>query len=299
MSRVLKVFHLTSLGLGLLSGVALIFNIIIFSILYPQVTQLFEMDPSWETYGIVVAINIILVSFFQLVGVITLLSYLIVEKQTSLQLILALVTGILSGLMLLADIALLSDIGTQYTMSLETQGEWIILFISYGLHVVSLVLIVMTVFSNLQREKGPAERVLKDEVLFLSLHSTGVICGMLGLMGVITGLFSGFSLWIMEGLIVTLSGLILSPYLVILFIWLFRCFLGNLGPSLDEKQSQDLARAGMFSMIISLPMMVGFFGLQVSSFSQEAWSVLWMPLLIFLVLTIFSGLVLGYFRSYS
>ena len=52
--------------------VALIVNCVIFGILYPQVTQFMEMDPNWETYGVVVAINIIITAIFQLISVITL-----------------------------------------------------------------------------------------------------------------------------------------------------------------------------------------------------------------------------------
>jgi hypothetical protein len=299
MSRFLKTFHLASLGLGLLSAVAVIFNIIIFSILYPQVTQLMELDPSWESYGIVVGVNIIIVSLFQLISVITLLTYLIVEKDTYTLMIVAIVTGILSGIMILGDMALLSDIGKEFEQGWQTRGEWIVLFISYGLHVFSLIATLISIIKNLNRDKDTQEQVVKDEVLFLSLHSTGVISGWLGLIGVVAGLVSGLSLWYIERLVILLGTMVLTPYVVILGIWTLRRRLGNLEPGLDEKQYQDLSSSGLWTLVITFPVMLVFFIFQLSIYSKDSWDVLWLPLLVFVALTSFSSLTLRSFKEYS
>jgi hypothetical protein len=298
MPRFLKSFHLITLSLGFLAIVALIFNLGIFAILYPQVTQLVEFDPSWESYGVVAAINIITIAIFQLCGVCTLLAHMIIQKKTSTLVILAIVTGIISGLMVLSDITLLSDIGKEYAQGWQTRGEWKILFNSYGLHILSLVLAMVSIIKNLRDDKKPAEQVMKDEVLFLSLHTTGLICGGLGLLGVVAGLFSDLSLWMMERIVVVMGLIVLSPYLVILGIWIFRRNLGGVTPGLDEKQFQDLATAGLWTLIFTLPLMLLFFGLQLSSLAKESWSALWLPLLVFSALISFSSLTLRYFREY-
>ena len=180
MSRFLKSLHLTALSFGFLAAVAIICNLVIFSILYPQVTQLMEQQPSWETYGIVAAINIIVIAFYQLFSVIALLAHLISQKKTSFLIVAAITIGIISGLMVVGDITLLSDIGSEYEVGWQTRGEWWILFISYGLHILSLVLGIISLIRNLKQQAGSEEQILKDEVLFLSLHSTGIICGALG-----------------------------------------------------------------------------------------------------------------------
>lgn len=297
MSRFLKSFHLTSLGLGSLSVAALIVNSVIFGILYPQVTRFEEMDPGWESYGVVVGINMIIIALFQLVSVITLLIYLIKQKRTSLLLIFAIVTGIISGVMILGDMALLSDIGKEYQEGWQTRGEWIMLFISCGLHMVSLVLALTQIIRNLNEAQAQAEQVMKDEVLFLSLHSTGVICGATGLIGVFTAIFSSLSLWMIERIVVVIGMIILLPYLVLLGIWVFRRKLGDVTPGLDEKQIYDLAVAGMWTLVGVLPLMILFFGLRFFPFSKAHWDALWLPLLLFLALTAFSSLTLGYFRE--
>jgi hypothetical protein len=296
MSRSLKSLHLIALSLGFLSAVAVVINLAIFAILYPQVTQLLAEQPSWETYGAVAAINIILIAFYQLLSVIALLAHLISRKKTSTLVVAAIAIGIISGIMILGDITLLSDIGTEYEAGLQTRGEWWILFASYGLHILSLILGLLALSRNLNQDPKPEEQVLKDEVLFLSLHTTGVICGCLGLMGVGAAILSEMSLWMMERIVVVLGLLVLSPYLVTLAIWLFRRWWGESSPGLDEKQFQDLAGAGLRTLIISLTVTAVFFGFQLFPLAKEAWHALWFPLLIFLSLLFFSSLALRAYR---
>ena len=297
MSRTLKALHYASLSLGLLTTVGVVLNLIIFSILFPQVTQLMEYQPRWETYGIVAAINIIILAFFQLLSVITLLAHLIIHKRTSTLVILAIVTGILSGIMILGDIALLSDIGSQYEVGWHTIQEWTVLFISYGLHIISLVFGLIVLIRNLNQTETSGEMPLKDEVLIRSMQSSGVICGTIGLVGVVAGMASNLDLWMMERVVIILSLITISPYLITLLIWLFRRHLSNVDPKLDERQSQDLSTAGFRTLIVSLLVALMYFGLQLSSLAREGWQVLWFPLLVFLSLTLFSGLSLADFRT--
>jgi hypothetical protein len=296
MPRFLKSLHLAALSLGFLGTVAAAFNIVIFSILFPQVTQLLAEKPSWETYGVVAAINIIVIALYQLLSVITLLAHLIARKQTSTLVVGAITIGIISGLMVLGDITLLSDIGNEYEAGLQTRGEWMMLFASYGLHLLSLGTGMLALVRNLNQSPTSAVEPLKDEVLFLSLHSTGVICGFLGLAGVIAGIFSKIPAWMMSQAASMLSLVILSPYLAILSVWLFRRFWGESQPGLDEKQTQDLAGSGLKTLLVCLPLMAVFYRLQLSPYSNELYPVLWFPLLLFLILPLFSSLVLGSYR---
>ena len=296
MPRILKTFHYISLGLGFLSLVALIFNLYFFSLYYPVATQFLELDPSLESLGIVAALNIITIALFHLVCVLTLLVHLIKQNQISALVISAIALGIISGIMNLGDVALLSDIGKEYPLGWETQGEWMVLFISYGLHAITLALGLISLNLNLKGDQGPADQVIKDEVLFLSLHSTGLISGCLGLLGVISAFFFPLEAWIMRRVIPTLGIIILSPFLVILVIWLFRKRLGAGQPDLDEKQSGDLARASLFTLSLIIPVVIVFFGFQISGRLPESLQLLWLPLLVFGTLTSLSGFTLRYFQ---
>ena len=296
MSRFLKSFHLTALSFGFLAAAGIACNLVIFSILYPQITQFLEAKPSWETYGIVAAINIIVIAFYQLFSVIALLAHLISQKKTSFLVVAAIAIGIISGLMILGDITLLSDIGNEYEAGLQTRSEWWILFASYALHILSLVLGIIALIRNLNRSAESDESVLKDEVLFLSLHSIGIICGALGLTGVTAGLFTTMETWKLGSITGILSTLILTPYLVILAVWLLRRFWGETKPGLDEKQSRDLASAGLTTLLIAIPIMMIYYRLQIIQPGRDSLAILWLPLLLFLSLFLFSSLSL---RSYG
>ena len=89
--------------------------------------------------------------------------------------------------------------------------------------------------------------------------------------------------------------LIISPYLVILAIWIFRRFWGFPSPDIDEKQFYDLARAGLTALLASLPVMAIFYRVQITQ-KGGIFAVLWFPLLLFLALSLFSSLVLRSYR---
>jgi hypothetical protein len=297
MSRTLKNFHLFSLGFGFLATIALIFNLVFLSLLYPLITGFQELAPTWETLGIVAALNIIVIALFHLSSVLTLLIHLILQKQTSTLKIAAISLGVISGVMILGDIALLSDISKEYLMGWQTRGEWIILFISYGLHVLYIALGMYFLFTNLEKEQPPVEQTVKDEVLFLSLLSTGWICGCLGLLAVIAALFTTIPSWIMVQAIPTFGSIILSPYCLILGIWLFRSKLERLSSWLDEKQYQDIARASLWTLLITFPLVIVFYGLQFHQGFEGNWNYLWFPAYLFTTLLIFSSLAQSFYRN--
>lgn len=296
MPRFLRSLHLTAISLGFLSAIAVAFNLAIFAILYPQVTQLFAEDPTWEAYGVIAAINILVIALYQLLSVAALLAHIITRKKTSALITAAIAVGIISGLMVLGDITLLGDIGKEYQAGLQTQGEWLILFASYGLHLLSLGLGTIALIRSFKIDPQDEEQALKDEVLFLTLHSTGAICGLLGLAGFAASLFSHLPPWMLQMIVSILSLLIISPYLVLLLIWLFRRFWGDPSPGLDEKQSQDLAAAGLQTLLAAILAMAVFYRLQLGMAASDFLPILWFPLLLFLSLSLFSLLTLRAYR---
>lgn len=298
MFRIMKSIHLFSIGTGFLASVAWVFNLVFFLLLFPRISQFQVLDPSWENLGIVAGLNIIILAIFHLSCVLILLTYLIVHKKYSFINISAIVIGIISGIMIMADLTMLSEIGKEYTLGWQTQGEWMILFISYGTHIAALALGLISLIRNLERGIEPSDMIIKDEVLFLSLISTGVISGWLGLLGVFSGIISKAPLQLMEQIVPVLGLIILTPFLVILLIWILRGILSGVKTGLDEKQYHDLAVSGLISLIITLPVMIVFFGFQISPGTDGNLSVLWLPLLVFLALAVFSSLVMRYFREY-
>jgi len=296
MSRTMKSLHLFALGAGLLATIALIFNLVFFTLLYPVTTKFLDLDPSLESMGVVAGLNIFIGALFHLCSVIALLAFLIIHKQVRVINISAIALGIISGIMTLGDLALLSDIGDQHAAGLGSSGEWTVLFVSYGLRTLTLILSLWGLIINLMQTRDPDQEIIKDEVLFFSLLSTGAFSGWLGLAGVIAALFSRLSLWMMKRIIPTLGTIIMAPFLVLLVVWIFRSRLTNVKPGLDEKQYQDMAVSGLKTLIITLLVTLIYFVFQLSPIARESWNILWLPLLIFLALAIFSSLALHYLK---
>jgi hypothetical protein len=296
MSQLLKRLHLLSLSFGFLSAVALIFNTVIFILLFPEVTQFQELSRPWESFGLVVGLNFLAISLFHLSTVVTLLMHLTIQKTTTRLKGITVALGIISGIMILVDMVLLSDIGKEYVHGLQTRGEWIVLFISYGLHVIFLILALISIITNLEEDQKPAENVLKDEVLFLSLHSTGWVCGCLGTLCVAAAFFTKIPTRIMIQVIPTFGTLILSPYVFILGLWLYKKRGEKIGSWLDEKQFLDISRASLWTLLISAPIMIGYFSLQAVSSIQEHWNLLWFPAYLFSTLLVFSSLTQRFYR---
>jgi hypothetical protein len=124
-----------------------------------------------------------------------------------------------------------------------------------------------------------------------------LISGILGLLGILSAFFFPLKAWIMSRVIPVLSSIILSPFLVILVIWLFRKHLGAGQPELDEKQSGDLARASLNTLSLIIPSLILYFGFQISGALTESLQLLWLPLLVFGALALLSGFSLRYFQS--
>jgi len=297
MKPFLKRTHLFSLSFGLLAGVGFLFNVVLFILLYPRITGFMELDPVWDTLGMVAALNMIVIALFHLASVLTLLAQLVQHKTYSPLRIGAVTLGVLSGFMVLGDIALLSDIGKEYLEGWQTRGEWIVLFTSYGLHALYLASGLTVLINNLQQDSPPPAETAKDETLFLSLLSTGWICGCIGLLAVSTVFFVSIPDWIMIRAIPTFGGLILSPYLFILGVWLWKSRAEQDTPWLDEKQWQDTARAGLWTLLGTLPLVGVFYTLQFLQNFQGTWNYLWFPVYLFLGLLLFSSLTQWFYQQ--
>jgi hypothetical protein len=237
-----------------------------------------------------------LIGFFHLFTVITLVLQVIIKRSASFLKILTIVIGIISGLLLLSDLAMLQDIGHEYELGWNTTGEWTILFINHGLHALFTVLALLTLSTRRKIDRELAETALKDDVLFNAAHMTGLLCGGIGLIATIIVLTTRNPL-LVKLLSIPIGVLVLLPYPFILGIWLFIKRKEKPKEWLDEKQFQDISRAGLWSTIILLPCMIAIGILQQVNGSGSAWSFIWLPVYIFLSMLVFSSTALASSRK--
>ena len=92
--------------------------------------------------------------------------------------------GVVSAIMLFADIAALSDIGKQTLAGLNSRGEWLIVFSDNGLRAVFLLLAaVALVRANRIVRSGSQEDDPRD-VEFITVHEVGFVSALLAVAAV-------------------------------------------------------------------------------------------------------------------
>ena len=79
------------------------------------------------------------------------------------------------------------------------------------------------------------------------------------------------------------------PYILIVFYWLIIKCREKVGGWYDEKQYQDITKASLFTLVVSVIIMTAIFLVQyfVSAFDFITFT--WFPFYIFLVLLLFSS----------
>ena len=288
MNKSLKRLRIASLSLGIIAASGLIYNLILFAFLRPRVLNFETLGDQMILLGDLTGLSLIVIGIFHLCTVITLLLQITVQKSAGTLKVLTGVVGIISGLLLLSDLAMLSDIGKEYVQGWDTSSEWAILFINHGLHILFTVLAFLALTMRGKMDGHPEEIAAKDDVLFATAHTTGLLCGGIGLIAILLVLVTSVPNWLIEALSLPIGLLVLLPYLLILGTWLFMKRREKVREWFDEKQFQDISRAGLWTLAITLPCMVAIGILQRVNGPGSAWDFLWLPLYVFLSIAIFS-----------
>ena len=292
MDRLIKNMRIISLSLGLLSAFGLIYNLCLFSYLRPRVINFEALGSQVEILGVFAGVCLIIIAVFHLCAVGTLLLQITTLKQTGLLKILSVVLGIISGLLILSDLAMLQDIGRQYEMGWDTAGEWTILSINHGIHLL-LTILAFPALAGKSKESGDSEETaLKETVLFTTTHTTGLLCGAIGLIAILLALLIPLPTIVIEAIVMPIGLLILLPYLIILVIWLLMKRKEAFKEWFDEKQFQDVTKASLWSLIITIPCMITIGIVQRANAPGNVYYSVWLPIYIFLCMLTFSATIL-------
>jgi MFS family permease len=290
MNKLLHRLHVLSVSLGLVAAIGFVYNSVILGLLFPKIERFDPIGTQWETAGIVVGVSLFMIADFHLASVLTLLLRSIQFRAVSWRVAALLVLGILSGILILADVTMLQEIGKQYAQGWHSTGEWIILFTSTTLHALFIGLGLSTLLANLRApSSSPDEPMLRDHVVFQLTHLTGFLCGALGTAAWITAVALRVPTQIVEKTVITLGSLILMPYFLILMFWLWSKRKDFIRDWFDEKQMHDLAKASLGTLFVTPPAMILLYLLQVNLPNGELWSLLWLPAYLFLTLLTFSA----------
>ncbi len=163
------------------------------------------------------------------------------------------VAVVLSGVFLLSDCTLLSDIGKEYARW-DVSDQWLML---YGFTAFHIAVTVWGLLAGLtEKRKAPEARgEIGRDAFFLSMNQIGVLCGALGISACVLSLWGIVPDRFRAAWLMALAILSVFPLAVYLFYMVIRNRRKPLRSWFDEKQTADLgagALVSVFSMMVVL-----------------------------------------------
>jgi hypothetical protein len=297
--KALRVTGIISLVLGFASFCFLINNFMVFEYIRPLTLRFEKLGSDVDRLMIFVGAGFIAVFIFHVCSILNLILQLKFFKRFSILRAFAVFAGVLSILLLVGNLGLLSDIGKESKLGLDTSGEWIFLYVNHFLHAAFIMLMFGLIVSSFQilKKNLPSESVIKDEVVFITAQYIGIFCGILGFISLAAYLISGLPFWIVKKAVVPTSAIIVMPYCFIVLDWLIFKLKDKIVNWYDEKQFQDIAKASLVTLIVSFPAMSLMYMLKYPNLPESYVTYFWFPFYLFLVLFTFSSSVLYFNRK--
>lgn len=204
----------------------------------------------------------------------------------------ALLYSALCILLLLGEKTMINEMARETRMGWTPAGEQTVLFAFLAVQFIYVLLILGHLYRmrcSFNQYQTPVS-ALCDDTIFVAVHIIGIICGL-------TGLAINFGFMRRDPpdqekshFIVTYC-VILIPYGIAVLYWLLMRIREQFGDWYDEKQLQDICKAGFVTLLLSIPGMAGLFVF------SEPMSALWFPHYLFLILLLFSGTTLCLYKS--
>jgi hypothetical protein len=297
MKKKLKISVLFSLILGIISTAGLFYNFFTYEIIRPK-TLAFEPLGTTETYMIFIWISMLIAFLFHFSAFITSFFRFQYLKKTTLPGMITLFLCIISFVGLVGDWALLNDIGKEYKLGIATNSEWntlYLLLLAHGLFYVFMFGLLIQTFKALKQPE-PSDEAIKDEIIFTIAQYVGIICGSIGLGFTFAILIIPVANWMLKYLILFYCPFFIFPYGLIVLYWLLLKRKEKISEWYDEKQWQDVTKAGWLTLLLSIPGLGLLYLINLVQ-SQSAATVLWFPYYLFLILLLFSGGTLYFGRQ--
>jgi len=286
-----------TLALALASLCGLAYNIIFYEALRPKVLVFGDISGILDKMEIYFGISFLIILLFHISAILTLGFQLKFFKKENLLRAFIFFMAIISMLLVLADFALLGDIGKEHAAGLDTSGEWPVLYFSQAFHFVFIFFLLVLLFFTRRSvlNKYREERVVKDEATFINAQYIGIFCGVFGI-GVFSWMSASMPLWAIKKGIFVMSLIIVLPYIILAAYWLAMKIKEKTWQWYDEKQFQDISKASLVTMVLSIIIMLAIFLVQYFNEAFDFVAIIWFPFYIFLVLLIFSSSTL-YFNK--
>jgi hypothetical protein len=198
---------------------------------------------------------------------------------------------ILSGINILTDITILTDIGHEYPFW-DVSGYWIYLYLCNAFHV-----LVVGIGLVLNRNVPPVQlRDLfqqirsGDDAIFRSLHQIGLISACIGIIGMIWVILAEVTERFEAAYLLVAVVFALFPRMAMLMYWGIRNSKKPVQQWMDEKQFSDMAFGSLIMTSIAMPLIVVaaiLSAVNAVNFPAYAWL-----MLVFLIMLLIHSLVM-------
>jgi len=303
MKKLLSLSEKITLIFWFISIPAFIYNLILYVRIDMRTVNFEVINSLIGKEQIYAAISVILIFIFHLSAISAIILSLKVVSRESIFLSFKFFISIISLIMIFGDFALISDIVKEYNAGLPgIASEFVILYFSQFLHLLFYCLIIIFIILSKKAKKIPgqtdAELPLKDEAIFINTQYVGIFVSIFGL-AILISLSVSSPLWAIKKGIVAVCALLIIPYAAIAIYWLIIKLRERVTEWYDEKQFQDVTKAGFISFLSSIAILVIFFVLQNVLKKFLLLNVIWFPLYFFIALLIFSWTLLYFSKKAS
>ena len=246
-----KLLRSVSVVLGLASTAFFVIDYFIFTRLRPKMVNFEAVSPAEEELMNWVGIGLLSFLAFCLLSLFQTAKFLKNARKITLFSLFLIVSGVLSLLFILGDVALLSDIGKQYKHGLA-QPEWLVLYPVMAFQFSTAIIFTYLHFFGFSKEKQ-VKHIARDNNIFLVVQYVGVICGLLGLTSSsLRFLFPGATQQV--HIVMSLITL-LMPYALAVGYWLITKLQEEHRQWYDEKQIQEIGKSAFLTLFFSVILM--------------------------------------------
>lgn len=273
-----------SILFGFLTVALFVFNFFVLLRLKPKMVIFESLTRFEEGLLTILGFGLLLILTFYLLSLWQFARYLRNSEQIKPLPLFLIISGVLSFLFIFSDIALLSDIHKQYRSGFS-QPEWsLVLPIMVVQFIIAIIFLYIHTTNRLSvnREDHPE----RDINIFLIVQCVGVISGVMGFALASLGFLytSGWDITI-HGI---LGGIVLLfPYALVVFYWLVTKFQEKDRQWLDEKQSIDIGKSALATLLVNTTLMLILFIANIINLGGII-NRIWFPIYLFTTILVFS-----------
>lgn len=244
---------------------------------------------AFGVHGYLLEIGYLVIIICHLYAIIVIYSHFHHFRTYGLLKTVTLILGIISLFTIGGQKVLIDEIAREYRLGMDI-SELYVLNITYIINLVFMSLLILLILKSFKSvDVSDAGNNLADEKIFTIAQCMGIVSGILGI-------FFTFTLVKLEirldkiWIYIPFYILFLIPYTLAVILWLSQKLKQKISEWYDEKQFQDILKSSLTTLLLSVP------GLAVLLFINVPGSFYWFFYYLFLILTIFSGSTLYFFK---